>query len=344
MKKALLACLVVLAACGPKKSSPSASGQVRVGPKPEWVDGASSEWSRDAYITGVGSADDRATAEDRARGEIAKIFSTVVNVTTNQTESESTATGVENRFQQSIEQNVQTAAKKALEGVDVVERWQDQATRQHFALAVLDRAKAAAAVRAKLEDLDKQSVEYKAQMDGTAEKLPKVRAALKLLTLVKAREELAAELRVISGGKAEDGPLDEAAVRAQAAKAVRELDVAVDMTGEASQQIETGIVSGLNDFGLPAKVGKGEADVAVEGQVSTQAQRAAAESDKWKWSRATVTVSLKDRAGKTFARFDQTSRQASADQGEAQRRAHVELAKKVSESVKEAVTAYFENQ
>lgn len=342
-KTALVPFLALLAACGGGRAQKAtAEPSSFKGPRPEWVDGPSMEYNREEYITGVGLADDRQTAEDRARGEIAKIFNTVVNVTTSQTESENTATGVENHFRQSIEQNVQTAAKKALEGVEVVEKWQDQATRQHYALAVLERSKAAAAVRDRLQDVDKQSVDWKKRLDDSMGKLERVKAAMKLLALIKGREELEADLRVINGGKAEDGPLDEAAVKAQAAKAVSELDVAVDMSGEASQQIETAIVSGLTDFGLQAKKG-GEGDVAVEGLVKTEAQRAA-EGDKWKWARATVTVSLKERAGKTFARFDLTSRQASADQSEANRRAHVDLAKKVSAGVKDAVTAYFENQ
>lgn len=333
---------LALAAC---RSAPARNGEVSGGRRPDWVDGRSREYPQDSYITGVGMGDDRAAAEERSRGEIAKIFSATVSVETTQSESESNATGQATNFQQSIQQIVHTAAKKAMEGTEVASRWQDSATKQQYALAVLDRAKAAAAVREKLAELDKQSVEWKKTLDGSGDKLGRVKAALKVLALLRARGELSSELRVITGRGAESGPVDEAATKQLAAKAISELDVAVDMTGEASQQIETGIVSGLNDFGLPAKVGRpGDADVAVEGQVKTDVQRAADESDKWKWSRATVTIALKDRAGKTFARFDQTSRQASADQGEAARRVHVDLAKKVSASVKDAVTSYFENQ
>ena len=65
---------------------------------------------------------------------------------------------------------------------------------------------------------------------------------------------------------------------------------------------------------------------------------------RWKWSRATATVTLKDgREDKTFARFDVSEREASADAGEARRRAAAGLAKKAAEKTAAAISAFFEN-
>ena len=92
----------------------------------------------------MGVGDDRATATDRARAEISKIFTTNINAISSIHESESTSkqgSKSENSFSQAISQSLQTASKKALEGVDVVEHWKDDASRQHYALAVLDRAR-----------------------------------------------------------------------------------------------------------------------------------------------------------------------------------------------------------
>ena len=209
------------------------ASRAAAGSKPDWVDGASRQYSREKYLVGVGMADDRATASDRARAEISKIFTTNVSVTTNLNESEANSkvgSKTENSFSQAISQSLQTASKKVLEGVEIAENWKDGATMQQYALAVLDRAKALSAVKDKIDDFDKQAQQWKSSMDSAPDKVGKVKAAMKLLALLKARAELNGELRVLdAGGKAVPCPFDEAAVRAEAARTISELDVIVDI-------------------------------------------------------------------------------------------------------------------
>lgn len=211
----------------------ASAGPAHARGKPDWIEGSSMEYPREKYLVGVGIADDRATAEDRARGEISKIFSTLVTVNTDLAESETSfkqGGKSENNFSQAISQSLKTVSKKVLEGVEVAENWQDEATRQHYALAVLDRAKGLLALKDKISQFDQQAQQWKAQMDQAAEKLAKVKAAMKLLAILKAREELNSELRVLdSEGRAIANPFDEAAVRSQASKTVSELEVVVDI-------------------------------------------------------------------------------------------------------------------
>ena len=97
-----------------------------------------------------------------------------------------------------------------------------------YALAVLEKAKGVSAVTDKIADFDAQVKQYYAQMMQATDKLPKVKAAMKLLALFKARKELEGELRVLDG-KGMPNPVDEAAVRATAAKTLSDLDVIVDI-------------------------------------------------------------------------------------------------------------------
>jgi len=200
--------------------------------KPDWVDGSSMEYPHDRYLTGVGSADDRSTAQDRARGEISRIFSTQVTVNTASQAMESTkqATGRkdETSFSQSVSNGVETVSKKMLEGVEIAETWQDEASRVYYALAVLDKSKSVSAITDKIADFDAQVKQWYAQMVQATDKLPKAKAAMKLLALFKGRKDLEADLRVLDG-KGMPNPVDEAAVRAVAAKTLSELDVVVDI-------------------------------------------------------------------------------------------------------------------
>ncbi|MBI4374920.1 MAG: LPP20 family lipoprotein [Elusimicrobia bacterium] len=313
-------------------------------PRPDWVDSASLEYPRESYLTGVGIADDRPTAQDRARGEISKIFLTQVSVDTALTESENNSSQGRS-FTQSVSQSVQTTSRKALEGVELVAHWQDAKTQQHYALAALDRRKAAAVLRDKIADFDRQATRWNGELDKSSEKLQKVRAALKLLALLKARADLNGDLRVVeSEGKGLASPIDEPAARPKAAKALAALEIAVDLSGAKSEEVETGLISGLSSLGLQARSpGSGRADIIIEGKLET---RPASSNDaRWRWARSSVTLTLKEGAsGKTFLRFDQSDRQASADYEEAARRTHKALGRKVAQRVGEAVTQYFENQ
>lgn len=317
-------------------------------PAPEWIDGSSMEYPREQYLVGVGMGDERATAEDRARGEIARVFSTQVTVQTSLSESErnlSQSGKTETAFSQSLSQNVQTASQKVLEGVDVVETWQDKSTAKYYALAILERAKGALALKDKISDFDKQALEWKKSLENAAGRFEKVKCAMKIMALLKARSELNKDLRVLdSQGKGAPLPFEESLIRPQAAKAIAELDVVVKMTGKDSDPIETGIVKSLNGFGFGAKRGKAEqADILIEGNVESKPLDIP--DPRWKWARSSVTVNLQElKTSKTFLRLDASERQASASYEEAVRRSLASLAKRVSQQINEAISSYFENQ
>ena len=317
-------------------------------PKPDWVDGSSMEYPRDRYLVGVGSADDRAMAEDRARGEISRIFSSQVAVKTASEASESTvqSSGAKdkNSFSQSVANSVKTVSKKVLEGVEVPQAWQDDASRIWYVLAVMDKAKGVSAVTDKIADFDAQIKLWKDQLAQAADKFPKAKAAMKIVALLKARKDLEGDLRVLDGKPMPD-PVDEAAMRAAAAKILSELEIAVEISGAASQEIETGIIQGLTGFGLQMapKDSQTPADIAIKVQVETKPVAGA--DERWKFARSYATVSLKDgRTGKVFLQFDTAEKGSSADYNTAVRRSLANLSKEISQQVSDGITAYFENQ
>ncbi|MCX5794540.1 MAG: LPP20 family lipoprotein [Elusimicrobia bacterium] len=344
MKKTLLILMSLACACAsptPAKANPR-------NPKPEWVDGSSMEYSRDKYLTGVGSADDRATAQERARGEISKIFSSQITVNTASLAAESTVqvTGKkdQNSFSQSVSNSVENVSKKVLEGVEIPETWQDDASRVYYALAVLDKSKSVSAITDKIADFDAQVKQWYAQMVQATDKLLKVKAGMKLLALFKARKGLESDLRILDG-KGMPNPVDEAAVRAAAAKTLSELDVAIDVSGTKSREVETGVVKALNGFGLQATAGapQGAVDILVTGEAETNPVEGT--DVRWKFARSYVTVSLKDgRTNKVFLQFDVAEKGSSGDYNTAARRSLANLSKKVASAINDGITEYFENQ
>ncbi|MDX6769570.1 MAG: LPP20 family lipoprotein [Elusimicrobiota bacterium] len=337
--------LLSLCACagGGAKRGPSSAG----GPRPAWVEGESPRWPRARFVLGVGSAEDEEAAADRARGEVARVFSSVVTVDTSADETESSLTQggkTATTFSQTVAQQVRTVAKKALEGSDVVERWKDSATGRFYALAALPKDRALLAVTEKLQSLDGEAAAYKAKLDAAPDRFEKAKAAAKLSALLKARGELEAEHRVLGGGKAESA-LDAGAARSAAAAALAALSVIVGSEGDGAKEVVTGVVTGLNAAGLSAKPAAGGAAADLLADADVSVEPGSGGDERWKWSRAKAIVTLKEgREGKVFSRFEASERQASADPGEARRRALSALSKKVAAQTESAIRAFFENQ
>ncbi len=315
------------------------------GPRPSWVEGESPRWPRSQYVTGVGSADDEEGAADRARGEVSRVFSSAITADTLLDESETNVKAggkTTTTFSQQVALNIRTTSKKMLEGVEIVERWKDGATARYYTFAVLHKGKAMAAVTEKTQALDADALQWKANLDGAADKFERAKAGVRLTALLRGRLELENDRRILGGG-ALAASVDAAAAKAAAAKALSSLDVVVIATGDHAAELETGIVTGLVASGLMAKRGSpgDKGDVIVES--GSGAQAVTGGDERWKWSRGTATVTLKDgREDKAFARFEVSERAASADAGEARRRAASGLAKKAAEKVAAAITAFFE--
>ena len=331
-----------LTACAGASRGASAGGS-----RPGWVDGQGSEWPRSRFITGLGSADDENTAADRARGEVARVFSADVSVNTSTEQSEGTSQKdgkTSTSFSSTVAEKVRTATQKVLEGVDVVARWKDSSVGRYYALAALPKEQALIAVNEKAHDIGAEAAQYKAQLTSATDAFARAKAAAKLLALAKAWSGLEADSRVLGGG-ALSGDFDTATVRPEAAKAMAALDVVVAVSGEGSEAVEIAAVEGLNAAGLSAKRGTAsdKSDLTATAQVNVQTQDAG--DPRWKRSRATASVTLQDgRSGKAFASFDVTAREDAVDAGEARRRTLASLAKKTSEKVTAAINDFFANQ
>ncbi len=119
----------------------------------------------------------------------------------------------------------------------------------------------------------------------------------------------------------------------------------VSSEGDGGKEVVAGVVGGLNAAGLTAKPAAAGAAADLLADADVAVEPGTGGDDRWKWSRATATVTLKEgREGKVFSRFEAAERQASADPGEARRRALAALSKKVAAQTEAAIRAFFENQ
>jgi hypothetical protein len=138
---ALLAMALLLGACGGKTMVES---DLRIKDAPDWVnEGTAILKNRDGrYFHGIGSApkltDESlqiATADNRARAEIARILSTYMDIAYN---DYTAAAGDQQLNDSEISRQIQSITQINLSGAHIIAHWKDKRTGIIYALAELD--------------------------------------------------------------------------------------------------------------------------------------------------------------------------------------------------------------
>jgi len=135
---------LALAACGGGKTI--VESDLGIKGAPDWVNkGTATLNDRDGRLFhGVGSApsmgDDslqRSTADDRARAEVARIFSTYMDVVSNDYAA-ATGSGTKADSDQSVSRQVKAITRVNLAGAKIIGRWKEKNSGAVYSLAELD--------------------------------------------------------------------------------------------------------------------------------------------------------------------------------------------------------------
>ena len=223
--------------------------------RPAWIDGVSPEYPAGQYLTGVGQADNRAAAEDRAYAALARIFKAEVSAQSKDWESylvvEQRGTSRDER-RLTLDQLTQVSTDKVLENAKIVDRWYDAKKNLYYALGGMHRAQAETAFMERMNDLDHAVRSDVEEAHQTSEKLGKVRALRRAARNLVLRETYNADLRVIRAS----GQGTAAAYRVQ--DLTRELEdylssnlvLEVSVTGDHVEPAQRALSEGLIKEGL----------------------------------------------------------------------------------------------
>jgi hypothetical protein len=299
--------------------------------RPDWIDGDSVEWPRQMYLLGVGVADDRPTAEQRARVEIARTFTSTVKGTSSISASETSRSGggapAASTSTQSVREDAQVSTEKVLTGVQIVAAWQDPTTRQVYALAALERSRAAARLQTEVSALDGQIQSQTAALRGS-DATAAVLAGLRIRGLSRRRAQLVEDIRVIAP-RADPAP-STASLDSEVDAVLRRVTVALVLSGDQAKSVSGGVITGLRTAGLVVQDGldPARADLAVHLDVGVEdlGQR-----DGWYWTRATGAFTLQAVGdGRVLLRLDDSERVAAQMQPESAPRATRLLSSKLA--------------
>jgi len=245
----------------------------RGGSAPGWVAGESARYPRETYLTGVGFGDSRATAEDRAYAAISRIFEAEVNQRTHEWERYlQTEAGRETTIRRSvgIEQLTAVSTKKVVENVRIAETWKDERSGTDYALAVIDRRQASAALRQRITSLELDLEELLKQARESQTKLGKVRALHQAVDDVLLRDAYNTQLRVVNpSGLAPDLLTRLGPIRQELQEfLVKNFRITLEVTGKDADRVRSAVMESLTRQGLPVSRDQvTDADVAIKGVV-----------------------------------------------------------------------------
>jgi hypothetical protein len=233
--------------------------------KPTWVDGRTSEYPSAQYLTGVGRAENRRSAEDQAYAAVARIFKAEVAAQARDQESYEV---IENddiantKRRLTIDSVTRVSTEKVLENVSIIDNWYDSDHELHFALAAMNRSQAEASLMDKVVALDQAITAEITEAGQATNKLVKVRALRKAGRNMILREAYNTDLRVIRLS----GQGTPSAYRAN--ELFRELDqflatnlvIAVQVSGDQAELAQHALIEGLLREGLHVATKAGEDD------------------------------------------------------------------------------------
>ena len=223
--------------------------------KPGWVDGRSTEYPLTQYLTGVGQAGTRSNAEDQAYAAVARIFKAEVAAQAKDWESYLVVEnrGISNAERRLTIDNVtKVSTDKVLENVRIADVWYDSDSRSYYALGVMNRSQAEAALMEKVSALDWAIEADVAESRQTTDKLAKVRALRRAGRNLLLREVYNTDLRVIrlSGhGTPSAYQVNELSGELEQFLATN-LVLAVQVSGDHAEPMERALEEGLIREGL----------------------------------------------------------------------------------------------
>jgi hypothetical protein len=213
--------------------------------QPDWLDKPAQQYPPERYLSAVGEAGDRSTADSRALASLARIFEVSIDdrsldFSRAQVSDDQSGRTVSNT--QQAERYVTTEAIQVLEGARVVENWRSE-DGQNYALAVLEKAPAERRFRDGVRNADRQIEDRVNYASQTAPNAVAALAALEQARKIEIRRSnLNRNLSVVSG-KGINAPYDQASLEKLLRNALATLHFhAVADSPRLQQSLESAIV------------------------------------------------------------------------------------------------------
>ncbi|MBT8374196.1 MAG: LPP20 family lipoprotein [Deltaproteobacteria bacterium] len=333
----------------PEVKQKLSSVPTRKGKRPDWVDGESSEYPPSFYMTGVGYAPDRQTAENKARAEISKIFYSEINASNRAYEEyiQTTYKGkAKTRESISIEDITKISTQKVLSGVTIAQVYQQSRPEKlYYALAILDRAQSKRILRQKIAQLDKDIQKLLSDSRLEQDKLIQIKYLNTCIEKYIIRQAYNTELRIVTrSGEGIPPSISFTEIKKQLADILlRDFLIALSVKGTRSLDIREALVEALNQKGFSVSDDFASASVVVRGNVNIRPFEQG--SSEWKFVRWKAYFDLVDQhGGAVFGSIKKTGKEGHLNLTQAEERAVRKIRKILATDIADDITKYIYSQ
>jgi len=264
--------------------------------KPEWINGSSTKYPPNQYITGYGQAERLEQAQDRARADIAKVFEVDINEHSEDTqtlEQHGDGDAQQSSMDSRISRQLSTETRQIISGIEIADVWQAPNGGEYYVLAVLSRHQAETRLSRQIRTLDDATDRDIARARDSGDALLSVRYAADALEAQRQRAALQKMDSIVDpSGRGIPPRWDVSRLENDLADLLSRLHIEVSSDGSDSQTLAPLLAAGVTAAGMQlAEPGQG--DYVIDGKldISDLGQR-----DGWYWQRAVLDIRLLDKA------------------------------------------------
>ncbi|HET6725342.1 MAG TPA: LPP20 family lipoprotein [Gammaproteobacteria bacterium] len=330
MTKLLLATLpLLLVAC---------SHAPRPDLKPAWISGADLQYPASRFLTGQGEADSQAVARDRARADLAKNFSVNIREKSSDVASYAQKGDEPAANAAKISRAITTQTDQLLRGVRIADIWQDPATQQWFALAVLPRQRTAASLRERIAKFDAATRAWLLQARSAQDPIAKIAAADRAVAAQMQRAALQSELRVVDAtGRGVAAPWNLGELQADQTALLARVVMTAAARGKDADKVQALLAGALAEAGFSVKSG------APYTMTAALDYNILPPRNGWYWITGTLSVSL-DGANAAHGMKRWPLKVSATDPALARQRLMGQVAEDLHDGIREAVLNFAETK
>ena len=260
---------------------------------PAWVKGDAAEYPSEQYLLGRGVGSTEEEAQNRARGDLVTIFEVRIKVA-NENVTTVKQSGKHEQVSKFASQRVSAKTDKVISGVSIAKLWRDPQDKDYHALAVLSRSKAAAALRDELRKIDAGVQQQIDASNATSDSLLKIAALSRALQASIKRDGFQASLQVVSpSGHGVEADVSQTTIQLSLNDVLKRIRIAANVADDGGVEEFSALLNGgLAAAGFLANA-TSDADLVLVGKLKL---RDLGRRANWNWMRATVEVSLVEKA------------------------------------------------
>jgi hypothetical protein len=264
------------------------------GAAPAWLNGEASKYPNAQYLVGRGEGSTESEAQNRARGDLASVFEVRIAVVTQNATTVTQATGQKTQVNKQATQQVSAKTDKVISGITIAEIWRDPVTQDFHVLAVLSRAHAAASLREEVSRIDQETQQFLQAANSATDPLLKIGALTQAWQSTVKREGFQSSLQVVDpSGRGAPPEVTQASVQMMINDTLKSVRIAPVVVEDSAVAEFAGILKGgLAAAGFLATQST-EAEFTLEGKLSFNDL---GRRDNWNWMRATLEISLVEKA------------------------------------------------